>query len=189
MTSISSPPAVTGCEHIHVSPEQFARACVLVVGDVMLDRYWFGDASRISPEAPVPVVLIQRQEDRLGGAANVAENAAALGAQSSLLCVIGTDEPAESILEMLDKAQVRAYVRRDPELPTTIKLRVLARQQQLVRVDFEDKPNHEVLAAALSEFEALLPNQDVVLLSDYAKGGLTHVRRSGQAGSRRPEGL
>jgi rfaE bifunctional protein kinase chain/domain len=141
----------------------------------MLDRYWFGDANRISPEAPVPVVLVQRQEDRLGGAANVARNAAALGAQASLLCVVGHDEPGERIIALLGESGVSSHVSRDPDLPTTIKLRVLARQQQMVRIDFEDTPNHEVLRAALSQFEALLPQQDVVLLSDYAKGGLTHV--------------
>jgi D-glycero-beta-D-manno-heptose-7-phosphate kinase len=172
------PPAEPGqLHHIYVPAPQFARARVLVVGDVMLDRYWFGDANRISPEAPVPVVLVQRQEDRLGGAANVARNAAALGAKAALLCVIGHDEPGERIMTLLNESGVVAHVARDPDLPTTIKLRVLARQQQLVRVDFESTPNHEVLQGALSRFEALLPQQDVVLLSDYAKGGLTHVTR------------
>lgn len=154
---------------------QFARSRVLVVGDVMLDRYWFGDVNRISPEAPVPVVHVQRQEDRLGGAANVARNAAALGAQAGLLCVVGHDEPGERIVALLGESNVNAYLERDPALPTTIKLRVLSRQQQLLRVDFENTPAHEALLAGLARFDALLPTHDVILMSDYAKGGLTHV--------------
>nr|WP_322046279.1 D-glycero-beta-D-manno-heptose-7-phosphate kinase [Paraburkholderia sp. J67] len=154
---------------------QFGQSRVLVVGDVMLDRYWFGDVNRISPEAPVPVVHVQRQEDRLGGAANVARNAAALGAQAGLLCVVGHDEPGERIVELLGESHVNAYLERDPALPTTIKLRVLSRQQQLLRVDFENTPAHEALLAGLARFDALLPTHDVILMSDYAKGGLTHV--------------
>ncbi len=160
-----------------VPRERLAGARVLVVGDVMLDRYWFGDVNRISPEAPVPVVHVQRQEDRLGGAANVARNIAALGAQAGLLCVVGHDEPGERIVELLDASGVTAYLERDPALPTTIKLRVLSRQQQLLRVDFENTPAHEVLLAGLARFDALLPSHDVILMSDYAKGGLTHVTR------------
>ncbi|MBP0596068.1 D-glycero-beta-D-manno-heptose-7-phosphate kinase [Paraburkholderia sp. LEh10] len=152
-----------------------AAARVLVVGDVMLDRYWFGDVNRISPEAPVPVVLVQRQEDRLGGAANVARNAAALGAQAGLLCVVGHDEPGERVVQLLGDSGVAPHLERDPELPTTIKLRVLSRQQQLLRVDFEKAPAHEALLAGLARYDALLPAHDVILMSDYAKGGLTHV--------------
>jgi rfaE bifunctional protein kinase chain/domain len=154
---------------------RIASARVLVVGDVMLDRYWFGDVNRISPEAPVPVVHVQRKEDRLGGAANVARNAAALGARAGLLCVVGHDEPGERIVELLGESKVAAFLERDPELLTTIKLRVLSRQQQLLRVDFENSPTHEVLSACLARFDTLLPEHDVILMSDYAKGGLTHV--------------
>jgi len=154
-----------------------SAARVLVVGDVMLDRYWFGDVNRISPEAPVPVVHVQKKEDRLGGAANVARNAAALGAQAGLLCVVGHDEPGERIVELLGESKVAAHLARDPELLTTIKLRVLSRQQQLLRVDFENTPNHEVLRACLERFTDLLPQYDVILMSDYAKGGLTHVTK------------
>ena len=131
---------------------RIAAARVLVVGDVMLDRYWFGDVNRISPEAPVPVVHVQKKEDRLGGAANVARNAAALGAQAGLLCVVGHDEPGERVVELLGESKVAAHLERDPELLTTIKLRVLSRQQQLLRVDFENTPNHEVLRACLARF-------------------------------------
>ena len=159
----------------HVARDALARARVLVVGDVMLDRYWFGDVNRISPEAPVPVVHVQRQEDRLGGAANVARNAAALGAQTSLLCVVGCDEPGERIVELLGASGVQAHLERDATLSTTIKLRVLSRQQQLLRVDFENMPANETLLASLVSFDRLLPAHDVILMSDYAKGGLAHV--------------
>jgi D-glycero-beta-D-manno-heptose-7-phosphate kinase len=160
-----------------VPRDRLAHARVLVVGDVMLDRYWFGDVNRISPEAPVPVVHVQRQEDRLGGAANVARNVSALGAKAGLLCVVGHDEPGERIVQLLDDSRVDPYLERDPALPTTIKLRVLSRQQQLLRVDFENMPAHEALLAGLARFDALLPAHDVILMSDYAKGGLTHVTK------------
>jgi rfaE bifunctional protein kinase chain/domain len=160
-----------------ISKAVLADSKVLVVGDVMLDRYWFGDVNRISPEAPVPVVLATRSEERLGGAANVARNVAALGAQGALLCVVGTDEPGDRIVSLLEESNVVAHLERDAALSTTIKLRVLTRQQQLLRIDFESSPAHEVLLACLGRFEALLPNTDVVLMSDYAKGGLTHVSK------------
>lgn len=151
------------------------EARVLVVGDVMLDRYWFGEVSRISPEAPVPVVKIDRMEERLGGAANVALNVAALGAQVSLLSVTGKDEAGGALARLLTASQIRAFLHYDETISTTIKLRVIGRQQQLLRIDFETQPSHEVLAAALEDFERALPQADVVVLSDYGKGGLTHI--------------
>ncbi|HWR88134.1 MAG TPA: PfkB family carbohydrate kinase, partial [Acidiferrobacterales bacterium] len=108
-----------------------------MVGDVMLDRYWFGDVSRISPEAPVPVVRVVRTEERLGGAANVARNIAAMGAGAGLLSVVGEDEAAECIQELLKADGIDAQLHRDPGLATTVKLRVIGRQQQLLRIDFE----------------------------------------------------
>lgn len=152
-----------------------SSARVLVVGDVMLDRYWFGDVSRISPEAPVPVVLVERSEERPGGAANVARNAAALGAHCTLLSVVGRDEPASALERLLEKDGVDVRLHRDDALSTTIKLRVIGRHQQLLRIDFENIPTSEVLRSKLAEFEALLPEHDVVVLSDYGKGGLTHI--------------
>lgn len=152
-----------------------AAARVLVVGDVMLDRYWFGEVSRISPEAPVPVVHVQRTEERPGGAANVARNAVALGARSTLLSVVGDDEPAGALEKLLSAEGVDARLRRDPGLSTTIKLRVIGRQQQLLRIDFENQPAHEILRDKLAEYKSLLPEYDVVVLSDYGKGGLAHV--------------
>ncbi len=157
--------------------EALAKARVLVVGDVMLDRYWFGDVSRISPEAPVPVVRIGRTEERLGGAANVARNIAALGAEASLLSVVGEDEAATRILDMLQTEGIDAQLHRDPALATTIKLRVIGRQQQLLRIDFETEPAHEVLMSKLADFETRLGNVDLVIMSDYGKGGLKHIER------------
>jgi rfaE bifunctional protein kinase chain/domain len=155
----------------------FRRARVLVVGDVMLDRYWFGEVSRISPEAPVPVVQVARTEERPGGAANVARNAAALGAQVGLLSVVGADEAGASLERLVQAEGIRASLHRDPALATTVKLRVIGRQQQLLRIDFETTPSHEILAGKLADFESSLPDYDVVVLSDYGKGGLTHIER------------
>lgn len=158
---------------------------VLVVGDVMLDRYWFGEVSRISPEAPVPVVHVQRTEERPGGAANVARNVAALGGKATLLSVVGDDEAGRSLAALLERDKVRAQFHVDRELPTTVKLRVIGRQQQLVRIDFETPPSREVLEDKLGEFESLVGSADAVILSDYGKGGLTHVAKMIQAAKRR----
>jgi rfaE bifunctional protein kinase chain/domain len=155
--------------------QQFQQARLLVVGDVMLDRYWFGDTERISPEAPVPVVHVSKMDERLGGAANVARNAASIGAQISILGVVGDDEPGRRIEELLKSQGVKSFLQRDPSLPTTVKLRVVARQQQLIRLDFEQAPTHEALLNKLEQFQALLTDVDAVIFSDYGKGGLTHV--------------
>ncbi len=148
---------------------------LLIVGDVMLDRYWFGEVSRISPEAPVPVVRVVRSEERPGGAANVARNAAALGARVSLLALVGNDEPGESLKRLMTEGGIDASLHVDDAITTTVKLRVISRQQQLLRIDFETVPSHEALRAKLSEFEERLPACDAVVFSDYGKGGLTHV--------------
>ena len=157
--------------------ERFPAARVLVAGDVMLDRYWFGEVSRISPEAPVPVVHVRRTEERPGGAANVARSVAALGAASCLVSVVGDDEPGLCLGEMLRLESVDAVLHTDPTLSTTVKLRVIGRQQQLLRIDFEHAPTHEVLAQQLEAFVRRLPEADVVILSDYGKGGLVHIRQ------------
>jgi rfaE bifunctional protein kinase chain/domain len=154
---------------------QVDAARVLIVGDVMLDRYWFGDVERISPEAPVPVVKIARSEERPGGAANVARNVAALGATALLLSVTGDDEPGLALERLLGQERVKASFLRDPALRTTVKLRVVGRQQQLLRIDFETAPSHEVLATKLADYERMLGDVDVVVMSDYGKGGLTHI--------------
>ncbi len=157
--------------------QQFRQARLLVVGDVMLDRYWFGDTERISPEAAVPVVLVSKDDERLGGAANVARNAASIGAKISILGVVGDDEPGRRVEELLQAQGVKSYLQRDSSLPTTVKLRVVARQQQLIRLDFEKAPTHEALLNKLEQFQSLLPEVDAVILSDYGKGGLTHVTK------------
>ena len=155
----------------------FSAARVLVVGDVMLDRYWFGDVSRISPEAPVPIVHIQNAEERLGGAANVARGAATLGAQVTMLAVVGVDEAARSLSNLLKQANINAVLREDNNLSTTVKLRVIGRQQQLLRLDFETLPSDDVLLSKLTDFENLLHDVDVVVMSDYGKGALRQIER------------
>jgi D-glycero-beta-D-manno-heptose-7-phosphate kinase len=155
--------------------DRVATARLLVVGDVMLDRYWFGEVDRISPEAPVPVVRVARSEERPGGAANVARNVAALGAHATLLSVLGADEPGEALARLLATERVEASLLRDQSITTTVKLRVIGRQQQLLRIDFETAPSRELLASKLADFDRLLPPADVVLLSDYGKGGLAHI--------------
>lgn len=154
----------------------FEGAKVLVVGDVMLDRYWFGDVNRISPEAPVPVLKVDRVEERPGGAANVARNIVALGAEATLLSVVGEDEAGACLEKLLAAHEnLTALLHRDKSFSTIIKLRAIARHQQLLRIDFETSPSHEVLHAALADFKAQLPMADVVVLSDYGKGGLAHI--------------
>ena len=148
---------------------------ILIVGDVMLDRYWFGDVGRISPEAPVPVVKVERIEERPGGAANVARNCAALGARVALLSVVGADEAGRTLERLLAASQIDASLHEDPQLDTTVKLRVIGRQQQLLRIDFENAPAHEVLQAKLAEYQQRLAACDVVILSDYGTGGLVHI--------------
>jgi rfaE bifunctional protein kinase chain/domain len=150
---------------------------VLVVGDVMLDRYWFGEVSRISPEAPVPIVKVDRVEERPGGAANVARNVAALGAKAALLSVVGRDEAGRCLQQLLQRECVAASLHVDATVATTVKLRVIGRQQQLLRADFETLPSHEVLASKLKDYRSLLKGCDVVILSDYGKGGLAHIAK------------
>ncbi|MBC7718975.1 MAG: D-glycero-beta-D-manno-heptose-7-phosphate kinase [Chitinophagaceae bacterium] len=164
------------------SREQLIAARVLVVGDAMLDRYWYGAVDRISPEAPVPVVRVTRVEERIGGAANVASNIVALGAQASLLSVVGEDEASHQLEALVAQTGITPYFGRDAHLKTTVKLRVIGRQQQLIRLDFENTPEHEVLASQSATFEKLCPNHHTVLFSDYGKGGLAHIMQMiGQA--------
>jgi D-beta-D-heptose 7-phosphate kinase/D-beta-D-heptose 1-phosphate adenosyltransferase len=153
----------------------FSRARVLVVGDLMLDRYWRGGASRVSPEAPVPVVLVQGCEERAGGAGNVALNIAALGARVSLMGYCGRDEAADSLVGLLERSGIRCEIRRLDRLPTITKLRVVSRHQQLIRLDFEEAFHGVDPAPLLEAFAGRLTEADVVVLSDYGKGTLTAV--------------
>lgn len=151
---------------------EFSKGRVLVVGDVMLDRYWHGDTRRISPEAPVPVVQVGSEEARPGGAANVALNVAVLGGSVTLMGLIGGDEAADIVQDLLDEAQVTTDLHRESAYPTISKLRIISRHQQLIRLDFEDGfPGYEgdQLTAGFTE---ALAGHNVVVLSDYGKGTL-----------------
>jgi rfaE bifunctional protein kinase chain/domain len=158
-----------------MNKEQLAKAHVLVVGDPMLDRYWHGAVERISPEAPVPVVKVSREEERVGAAANVAYNIATLGAKASFLGVVGQDEPGQRLEALMRETGIATHLKRDPKLKTTVKLRVIGRQQQLLRMDFENEPDHEALASQSEAFTQLLGAHEAVLFSDYGKGGLAHI--------------
>lgn len=162
----------------------FDTARVLVVGDIMLDRYWYGNTSRISPEAPVPVVHVKQIQERPGGAANVALNIQALGAQVNLMSMSGDDNIADQLSELLSNLNIKSYLQRIPGLPTITKLRVLSLHQQLIRLDFEEGFHQVNSAELVSHFEQQLLDYKVVILSDYAKGVLrcapeliAHARR------------
>lgn len=161
--------------------EAAARARVLVVGDLMLDRYWFGEVERISPEAPVPVVRVARREDRLGGAANVARNIVSLGAQATLVGIVGDDEAGRRIAGLARQEGIQPRLVTDANMPTTLKMRVMGRQQQLLRVDFEENPNGNCLDVLQEDVASLLAGHDMVVLSDYAKGALARVEALIQA--------
>jgi len=159
--------------------ERLAQARVLVVGDAMLDRYWFGAVERISPEAPVPVVRVNpaKEQERLGGAANVAANVKALGVQTSLITAIGDDEHGHRLEKLLERSGIESLFERKPGLTTIVKLRIIGRSQQLLRVDFEEEPGYEVLQGMLPFYETALAQSNAVLFSDYGKGGLTHITK------------
>lgn len=158
-----------------ITPHALSQAKVLVVGDVMLDRYWFGAVDRISPEAPVPVVRVTREEERIGAAANVAYNIVTLGARASLLTVVGNDDASHKLEALVAKTGIEPHFGRDEQLKTTVKLRVIGRQQQLIRLDFENTPKNEILASQSAAFSKLLVAHNAILFSDYGKGGLAHV--------------
>ncbi|WP_369308562.1 bifunctional D-glycero-beta-D-manno-heptose-7-phosphate kinase/D-glycero-beta-D-manno-heptose 1-phosphate adenylyltransferase HldE [Providencia rettgeri] len=160
-----------------VTLPDYKKAGVLVVGDVMLDRYWHGPANRISPEAPVPVVKVTMVEERPGGAANVAMNIASLGANSRLVGLTGIDDAAKALTKNLNAVQVRCDFVAIPTHPTITKLRVLSRNQQLIRLDFEEGFDNVDVAPVLERIEQALPHIGALVLSDYAKGALTHVEK------------
>ncbi|EGR2434127.1 bifunctional D-glycero-beta-D-manno-heptose-7-phosphate kinase/D-glycero-beta-D-manno-heptose 1-phosphate adenylyltransferase HldE [Vibrio cholerae] len=155
----------------------YSKAGVLIVGDVMLDRYWYGPTGRISPEAPVPVVKVEQSEERPGGAANVAMNIASLGGHAHIIGLTGQDEPANVLANKLTSLNVHCDFVALPDYPTITKLRVLSRGQQLIRLDFEDKFENTDAQLILSRMESALPKVRAVILSDYAKGALEHVQQ------------
>lgn len=164
----------------HPLPKQlpdFEQGSVLVIGDVMLDRYWFGETARISPEAPIPVVNVKTTDDRPGGAANVALNIAALGSQVALIGITGQDEAAHQLAEQLNAAGVQHDLYRLPHLRTIIKLRVISRHQQLLRLDFEEKLSASDPAMIIEKFKQHLANAKLVILSDYNKGTLANPQK------------
>ena len=159
-----------------VTLPDFRRAGVLVVGDVMLDRYWYGPTSRISPEAPVPVVKVDTIEERPGGAANVAMNIASLGANSRLVGLTGIDDAARALSAKLNEVNVRCDFVSVPTHPTITKLRVLSRNQQLIRLDFEEGFSNVDPQPMLERIQQALPQIGALVLSDYAKGALSQVQ-------------
>lgn len=148
---------------------------ILVVGDVMLDRYWQGDSQRISPEAPVPVVKISDSDDKIGGAANVARNIAHLDGQVALMGIVGEDENAEIIERILEQENIESALIRQTAQPTITKLRVISRHQQVVRLDFEERFSLEHANALAEAFKARVADFDFVVFSDYNKGSLANI--------------
>ncbi|WP_386685924.1 MULTISPECIES: bifunctional D-glycero-beta-D-manno-heptose-7-phosphate kinase/D-glycero-beta-D-manno-heptose 1-phosphate adenylyltransferase HldE [unclassified Lonepinella] len=156
---------------------QFPNAKVLVLGDVMLDRYWFGATNRISPEAPVPVVRVQQNEERAGGAANVAMNIASLNVPTQLLGLIGNDETGSALTQLLEKQKIYCnFVKLDTH-PTITKLRILSRHQQLLRLDFEEDFHQAPTDELLDKLKSAVKNVGALILSDYGKGTLAQVQK------------
>lgn len=169
---------------MRLNPERLSRARLLVLGDVMLDRYWSGSTSRLSPEAPVPVVRVTGTEDRPGGAANVAVNAAALGAEVVLLGRVGDDEAGRTLAALLRARQVTPDLEVTPGVATCTKFRILSQHQQLLRVDWEDDPGQVGPAGLLAALDRRVGTADVLVLSDYAKGALANPQPYIQAARR-----
>ena len=155
----------------------FRQARVLVAGDLMLDRYWHGTTSRISPEAPIPVVAVKQEESRPGGAANVALNVAALGAKVSLGGILGLDGPGDELVNILQEVGVESLIARDQSQTTITKLRIISQHQQLIRADFEQPCPAHLIQQMGDQVLNALSEHDVLLLSDYAKGALTDCER------------
>ena len=153
----------------------FDKIRVLIVGDVMLDRYWNGDTSRISPEAPIPVVHVRDRKQRPGGAGNVALNTAAFEAHTTLMGMVGNDIDGDHLESMLTTAKVHCILQRIKHVPTVTKLRILSRNQQLIRIDFEEEPITFSVEKQLTAFKKALRETDIVIMSDYRKGTLKNA--------------
>jgi len=150
---------------------------VLVVGDTMLDRYWIGDVTRVSPEAPVPIVNIGEVKECAGGAGNVAANIASLGANCELVSFIGDDDAGRRLSELLANAGVDRHFHIDTQVRTTEKLRIVSRNQQLLRADFESRPSAQLLEQSVADYREISQNVDSIVISDYGKGGLAYIER------------
>jgi len=155
----------------------FNKARVLVVGDIMLDRYWYGPTQRISPEAPVPIVKIDQDEDRPGGAANVALNIASIGGKVTLAGITGNDEAANTIETYLKSMDINCKFDKHSDVPTITKLRVMSRNQQLIRLDFEESLKEIDKSSLIEHIADLVQQHDVIVLSDYDKGTLSDVQQ------------
>lgn len=157
--------------------ERVAGARILVAGDAMLDRYWFGAVERISPEAPVPIVRVDEVEERPGGAANVAMNVAAIGAGCALVGIVGADGEGDSLRRLIGHSGIDSKLVVDAAGRTVTKLRMMSQNQQLMRADFDGSPGEVALAEHMAAYEASLEAADVVVISDYGKGCVHHVER------------
>lgn len=156
--------------------QKIANIRVLVVGDAMLDRYWYGAVERISPEAPVPVIAVKRCQERPGGAANVARNVKALGAQCSMFSVSGDDIEASTLERLLVQGEIQCVLQRDKLLNTTVKLRVISQNQQLIRIDFDMPGSRDAHVRLLDHYLTHVSDFQLVIISDYGKGGLGHIQ-------------
>lgn len=163
-------------ESVANSLKKLADTHVLVIGDVMLDRYWMGSVDRISPEAPVPIVSVKQTEDRVGGAGNVARNITALGGKCTLMGIVGDDPAGGKVEKIITDSSVDNALYIQPGYETVTKLRVLSRNQQLIRADFESIPSQESIHQLQGQFKALVKDHDVVVFSDYAKGCLVQIK-------------
>ena len=163
---------------LEIQCPEFQSANVLVVGDLILDRYWYGSADRVSAEAPIPVVKVEEIEERVGGAGNVALNMASLGCKVTLLAITGEDEAADILKQKLQTAQVNCQLQQVPQLATMTKLRVVSREQQLLRMDFEQNlADENVLETQEKVFQASLEGVNIIVASGYTKGALTNIKR------------
>lgn len=156
---------------------QLSACNILVVGDVMLDRYWLGRSDRISPEAPVPVVTVDAVEERIGGAGNVACNITALGSQCTLLSVVGDDEAGRKIADIATQSGITPHFVVDAKEQSTVKLRIMSSNQQLLRTDFESPPAESTVDELVAKFTELLDDKQIIILSDYNKGALGKVQQ------------
>ena len=158
--------------------EKIARAKLLVVGDAMLDRYWYGDVERISPEAPVPVVAVTGENELPGGAANVARSVRALGAGCTLFSISGDDREADSLERLLGTDDIHCRLERDKLLNTTVKLRVISKHlhQQMLRIDFDCPVSKDARVKLLDHYLKHVAEYNAVIISDYGKGGLGYIQ-------------
>ena len=157
--------------------EKFKRARVLVIGDIIYDRYWYTEVNRISPEAPVPIAQYLREEMKIGGAANVAANCSALGAKTMVLGCVGDDYEGKKIKQELDKLNVKNQLVVLKNQSSIIKHRIISQNQHILRIDFDNGYTLNPLDTIYKFVKSIINSYDVVILSDYAKGTLFNVKK------------